>query len=242
MNAELLAALDTEDLEAAATRIKAFAVPGVGAKIGLELFTAHGPEAVRRVGEVVGRQNIFLDLKYLDIPNTVRGAAGAATALGVGLFDLHARSSIAMMEAALEGATESAKTLDIPRPLILAVTILTSEDVEVLRSIGYFGGRDSLVVHDLVMLLADNAKKAGLDGVVASALDTEGLRAEFGPEFKILNAGLRFPGGETHDQKRVASPESAARDGANFYVMGRDLKDRISVKRALDDIARGKKE
>jgi len=187
-------------------------------KIGKETFTRMGPEAIRAVKEEGG--DVFLDLKYHDIPNTVKGAASAATEWGVSIFNVHASGGSAMMKAALEGATETAAKLGVKRPKIIAVTILTSIDRQTMNMELKVSGS----TEDQVLNLAQLAKKAGLDGIVCSAADLHNIKDKFPKDFMFVTPGIQgvnTPAG--YDQKRVFSPGNAIKDGSTILVIGRAI-------------------
>jgi orotidine-5'-phosphate decarboxylase len=186
-------------------------------KVGLENFTAEGPVLPRFL--VAVKEKVFLDLKLHDIPNTVRAAARQAAQLGVSMFNVHASGGRKMMEAALAGAQEgSAGRADGSRPRVLAVTVLTSLTSEDLAELGISGGPEEAVVR-----LALLARKAGLDGVVASPREVAALRRTLGPGFVIVTPGIRPAGAAPDDQARIATPESAVRAGADYLVVGRPI-------------------
>jgi orotidine-5'-phosphate decarboxylase len=186
-------------------------------KIGSQLFTAAGPPAVEAVMKRGGE--VFLDLKYHDIPNTVAGAAREATRLGVFMFNVHASGGAAMMRAAADAAGRAARDLGGRRPLVLAVTVLTSLDRRALqRELGVASSVEGHVLH-----LAGLARDAGLDGAVASPNEIRGLRTQLGPGFVIVTPGVRPAGAGTDDQARVATPAEAARAGAHYLVIGRPI-------------------
>jgi orotidine-5'-phosphate decarboxylase len=190
-------------------------------KINTHLFTAEGPEAVRKIAKLgVG---VFLDLKYHDIPNTVAGAVTAATTLpGVQLLDVHTTGGLEMMRAAAHALAASQATE--PRPKLLGVTILTSMDRKSLGQVGISGSPQSRVVS-----LARLAKRAGLDGVVASPLEVKHIRKACGPGFLTVIPGVRLadPKATTSkrrdDQARVSTPGEAIRAGADYLVVGRPI-------------------
>lgn len=200
-------------------------------KVGKELFTAVGPEILRKLAPA----RIFLDLKFHDIPKTVAGAVAAATRHGVAIVDVHASGGKAMMSAAAAAARDAGGPR---RPLVLGVTVLThlaDEDLEVL------GFREKS--RDQVLRLARLAAESGLDGVVASVLEVEAIRVDLGDAFQILVPGVRPAWSkEGHDQKRVATPGEAARLGASYLVVGRaitlDPSPRAAAERILEEIAR----
>lgn len=182
-------------------------------KIGMELFYAEGPSIVR---ELKARgHKIFLDLKLHDIPNTVKKSMAVLSALDVDICNLHASDTIPMMKAALEGLTRA----DGTRPLLIAVTQLTSTDQETIE-------RDLLIhapIADVVMHYARNAKEAGLDGVVCSPLEAAKVHEACGKEFLTVTPGVRFADGDIGDQKRVMTPAQAKEIGSDYIVVGRPI-------------------
>ena len=177
-------------------------------KIGSELFTAVGPDIVSRVRET--GSDVFLDLKFHDIPNTVRGAVESAAALGVRLVTVHAVGGSAMVEAAVKAGGA--------RVGILAVTVLTSFDD---ASLGHATGKPAVVTGQEVGRLAELAATAGAHGVVCSGAEAPMLRERFGERLALLVPGIRLSGGAAHDQKRVVTPRQAAVAGARYIVVGR---------------------
>ncbi len=182
-------------------------------KIGMELYYAEGPAIVR---EIKARgHKIFLDLKLHDIPNTVKKSMAVLSNLGVDITNLHAGGTVRMMEAALEGLTRP----DGSRPLLIAVTQLTSTDQESMEN-------DLLIkapIDEVVMHYAENAKKAGLDGVVCSPLEAGKVHERCGENFITVTPGVRFADGEIGDQKRVMTPEQAKLIGSDYIVVGRPI-------------------
>lgn len=180
-------------------------------KVGKELFTRAGPELVR---DLVARGfDVFLDLKFHDIPNTVAQACAAAAELGVWMVNVHALGGEKMMRAARDAIATSGK----PTRLI-GVTILTSMDEEQLRGIGLEGPVESHVLR-----LAQLAQRAGLDGVVCSPREAAALRVAVGPDFLLVTPGVRPAGASTDDQSRVATPAQAIRNGSSYLVVGRPI-------------------
>ncbi len=182
-------------------------------KIGMELFYAEGPEIVR---EIKARgHKIFLDLKLHDIPNTVKKSMAVLSRLDVDMTNLHAAGTVSMMEAALEGLTRP----DGTRPLLIAVTQLTSTDQERMEN-------DLLIkepIDKVVMHYASNAAKAGLDGVVCSPLEAEKVHGICGENFLTVTPGVRFADGDKGDQKRVMTPADAKKIGSDYIVVGRPI-------------------
>ena len=182
-------------------------------KIGMELFYAEGPEIVREIKR--RGHKIFLDLKLHDIPNAVKKAMAVLSRLDVDMCNLHAAGTVAMMEAAIEGLTRP----DGTRPLLIAVTQLTSTDQERME-------RDLLInepLEKVVMHYASNAKAAGLDGVVCSPLESPAVHETCGKEFLTVTPGVRFADGDKGDQVRVTTPEKAKELGSDYIVVGRPI-------------------
>jgi len=182
-------------------------------KIGMELFYAEGPAIVKEIKK--RGHKIFLDLKLHDIPNTVKKAMSVLSNLDVDLCNLHAGGTVRMMEAALEGLTRE----DGTRPLLIAVTQLTSTDQESMEN-------DLLIkepIDKVVMHYAANAKKAGLDGVVCSPLEAGKVHDICGKEFITVTPGVRFADGDVGDQKRVMTPAEAKKIGSDYIVVGRPI-------------------
>ena len=177
-------------------------------KIGGELFTAEGPAVVAMVRDA--GCEVFLDLKFHDIPNTVRAAVRSAARLGASLVTVHASGGSEMIGAAVEGAGTACG--------VLAVTVLTSHTA---ASIGHAWGREGVVVGNEVLRLADLAADAGATGLVCSGQEANGVRARHGESLKILVPGIRLGGGAAHDQARPVTPADAVRAGATYLVLGR---------------------
>ena len=207
----IIVALDYSDA-AAARAMVARLDPGLcRLKVGKELFVVAGPELVR---ELVDRGfGVFLDLKFHDIPNTVAQACKAAARLGVWMTNVHASGGPRMLAAARE-ALEGFEH----RPLLIAVTVLTSMGPAELKAIGVAAGPE-----EQVLRLAGLARAAGLDGVVCSALEVPALRRELGPDFRLVTPGIRPAGSETGDQTRILTPSLALQAGADYLVIGRPI-------------------
>jgi orotidine-5'-phosphate decarboxylase len=227
----LCVALDGSDRRWIITTASSLA-PHVGwLKLGLEAFTAFGPELVTEVTGLGAR--VFLDLKLHDIPNTVRRAAANCAATGAAMFNVHASGGRAMLTAALEGAVRGSGNQPAK---VLAVTVLTSLDREAIQELGFDHDADELVVR-----WARLAKDVGLDGVVASAHEARSVRRECGPDFLIVTPGIRPSWSVTGDQKRVMTPGEAAAAGADILVVGRPITGADSpgsaARRVLDELA-----
>jgi len=204
-------ALDTPDLERALAVARAVKPHVGGLKVGLEFITALGPGGVRRIVEI--GLPVFADTKFHDIPNTVAGAARAIAMLGVSMFNVHASGGEGMMRAAADAIADI-----YPRPLLVAVTVLTSLDDAALDTVGQ---RGPAVVQ--VERLAALAKASGLDGVVCSAHEIAAVRRAVGADFLTVVPGIRPAGGELADQRRVMTPTQARAAGADILVVGRPI-------------------
>lgn len=227
----ILFALDVDTTEEAACwmdRLRGF-VGGV--KIGSRLYTREGPAVVRLARE--RGWNCFLDLKFHDIPETAAGAVAAATDLGVWMCNLHALGGMEMMGKAAAAARGRAEERKMHRPLLLAVTVLTSMDRGSLRRIGLDRDETELAVH-----LATMAMIAGLDGVVASPLEVGPIRRACGGHFLIVTPGIRAAGSERDDQKRTATAAEAIGRGSDYVVVGRPIRDAADPVEAARNLAR----
>ena len=213
MGKDVIIACDFADKETALSFLDKFEGRKPFVKIGMELFYAEGPQIVR---EIKARgHKIFLDLKLHDIPNTVKKSMAVLSRLDVDMCNLHAAGTSRMMEAALEGLTRP----DGTRPLLIAVTQLTSTDQEAME-------RDLLIkepVDKVVMHYAETAKNAGLDGVVCSPLEARKVHDICGEKFLTVTPGVRFADGDIGDQKRVMTPEQAKKIGSDYIVVGRPI-------------------
>ena len=213
MGKDVIIACDFADKETALSFLDKFEGRKPFVKIGMELFYAEGPQIVR---EIKARgHKIFLDLKLHDIPNTVKKSMAVLSRLDVDMCNLHAAGTSRMMEAALEGLTRP----DGTRPLLIAVTQLTSTDQEAME-------RDLLIkepIDKVVMHYAKTAKNAGLDGVVCSPLEAQKVHDICGEKFLTVTPGVRFADGDIGDQKRVMTPEQAKKIGSDYIVVGRPI-------------------
>jgi orotidine-5'-phosphate decarboxylase len=226
----LVIALDV-DSDAEALGLVAELKDSVGMfKVGHQLFTAHGPDIVRRIIGMGGR--VFLDLKYHDIPNTVAKASSEAVKLGVSIFNVHALGGLDMMNAAADAVQETAEKYNLPAPILLAVTVLTSMDGRGLR-------RELKITRSLprqVAHLARLAQRAGMHGVVASPQEIKMLRRSVRGAFIILTPGVRPAWAGKDDQKRVMTPGEALKAGADFIVLGRPVLKAPDRKAAVEKI------
>ena len=215
---KLIFALDAKSYEEALSWVDLLSGYVGMFKVGKELFTAVGPKIIQSIKE--RSQKVFLDLKFHDIPNTVAGAAQAAVNLNVDMFNVHASGGSQMMKEAVKAAWNCADKLVKPRPVVLAVTVLTSLNNDDLQEIGFHKNTDELVLH-----LAGLAKDAGASGVVASPQDIVRLREAYGPEFVIVTPGIRSAAEPVKDdQKRTLSAGEAIKAGADYIVVGRPIR------------------
>ena len=218
MRARLIFALDVASTKEAIELVDALKDEVGMFKVGKQLFLHAGPEIIRQIKERGGE--VFLDLKFHDIPRTVAKAGAEATRLGVRMFDLHASGSVAMMRQSVAEVNKVSRTEHLVRPKLLAVTVLTSLNQDDLKRVGVRSGVESQVVR-----LAKLAREAGMDGVVASPHEVARIRKECGRRFLIVTPGIRAPKGALDDQKRVLTPEEAIRAGANYLVVGSPIRD-----------------
>lgn len=191
-------------------------------KVGKELFTSSGPDLVESL--MKRGFELFLDLKFHDIPNTVASACKAASSLGVWMMNVHALGGSAMMKAAREALEDSPS-------MLIAVTLLTSMGIEDIREIGLNGEPDEIVDR-----LASLAKSCHLDGVVCSAREASMLRRKFGPDFRLVTPGIRPSGSEPGDQKRIMTPREAILAGSDYLVIGRPIREANDPNRLIENI------
>lgn len=200
-------------------------------KVGKELFTACGPKVVDIIHNTSGK--VFLDLKFHDIPNTVAMAGAVAAKLGVEMFNVHTLGGLKMMEAVRESVDKACGRQK--KPIILGVTILTNMDEKAIKQVGIQGPVRKRVLH-----LAGLAKKAGLDGVVASPLEVKDIKKKLGNDFITVTPGIRLYDSKPDDQSRTMTPREAISAGADYIVVGRPIreaKDPVKVaKKILEDI------
>ena len=208
----ILVALDMTDVDSAKALAVTLSGHVGGIKLGKEFFTANGPAGVRAV--TGAGQPVFLDLKFHDIPNTVAGALRAALALGPMILNVHAAGGAVMMRA----AAKAVATAEGTRPLLIAVTVLTSLGDDDLAEIGVPAS-----AAEQVLRLAKLAQASGLDGVVCSAHEITAIRAACGPDFKLVVPGIRPAWADKGDQKRVMTPAQAVALGADYLVIGRPI-------------------
>lgn len=207
----VIVALDFPDAGRALECARRLSPAACRVKVGNELYTAAGPAAVEDL-QALGF-DVFLDLKYHDIPNTVAGACTAAARLGCWMINVHASGGHAMIRAAREALAGFSDP-----PWLIAVTVLTSLDQETMRSIGLAAS-----LEHTAFKLADLARSAGADGVVCSPLEAAAMRSRFGADFRLVTPGIRPLGAAPDDQSRIASPRSARAGGADYLVIGRPI-------------------
>ena len=213
MGKAVIIACDFKDKEETLNFLNKFEDEKLYLKIGMELFYSEGPEIVREIKK--RGHKIFLDLKLHDIPNTVEKAMRTLANLDVDMTNVHASGTIKMMEAGLRGLTKE----DGTRPLLIAVTQLTSTSQEVME-------QDLLIkenIEDVVMHYAENAKKAGLNGVVCSPLEVQAVKNRCGKEFLTITPGIRFSTDSKDDQSRITTPAKAKELGSDYIVVGRPI-------------------
>ena len=226
MGKDVIIALDFPGREETLSFLDRFTGKKPFVKIGMELFYAEGPDIVREIKR--RGHKIFLDLKLHDIPNTVKGGMRSLSRLDVDMVNLHASGTIAMMQAALEGLTRP----DGTRPLLIAVTQLTSTDQERME-------KELLIekpLAEVVMHYASLARQAGLDGIVCSPLEAGKAHERCGANFLTVTPGVRFAGGDAGDQRRVTTPEKARELGSDYIVVGRPITQADDPAAAFDAI------
>jgi orotidine-5'-phosphate decarboxylase len=216
MRERLILALDVDDLERAKTMLKSLAGAVGMFKVGKQLFTHAGPQAVKLIQAMGGE--VFLDLKFHDIPTTVAKAAIEATRLGAKMFNVHASGSLEMMRLTVREVSRVCRQESLRRPIMLAVTVLTSLNENDLKKVGVAGE-----VADQVVRLALLSQEAGMDGVVAAPNEVAEIRGACGRSFIIVTPGIRPQKSKRNDQKRVMTPADAVRAGVDYIVVGRPI-------------------
>ena len=222
MGKSVIIACDFKDKEETLNFLNKFEDEKLYLKIGMELFYSEGPDIVREIKK--RGHKIFLDLKLHDIPNTVEKAMKSLANLDVDMTNVHASGTIKMMEAGLRGLTKE----DGTRPLLIAVTQLTSTSQEVME-------QDLLIkenIEDVVMHYAENSKKAGLDGVVCSPLEVQAVKRKCGKDFLTITPGIRFSTDSKDDQSRITTPAKAKELGSDYIVVGRSITNAENPKEA----------
>jgi orotidine-5'-phosphate decarboxylase len=229
----VLVALDVDTRDRALELVASLRGLVGGVKVGSRLFTMAGPGFIRSLADEGTK--VFLDLKWHDIPNTVAQAVEAGTATGAWMMNVHASGGGPMMQAAARAAAETADRLSRPRPLVIGVTVLTSMDAATLQQVGV-----ARPLMDQVVTLAEMAQAAGLDGVVASPLETAAIRTRCGSSFLVVTPGIRgaSAGAEKNDQNRTMGPAEAVAAGASYIVVGRPIIAAADPRQAAEAIAR----
>jgi orotidine-5'-phosphate decarboxylase len=226
---KIIVALDVPSKEKALTLVRTLESANLF-KVGLELFTAEGPKLLREI-QNLGKK-VFLDLKLHDIPNTVAGAVRSGIKHHAHMMTIHASGGLEMMEKASEEASQRAGQEGVTKPLLLAVTILTSLKDEQLNEIGMEANTEGQVIK-----LAHLAKKAGMDGIVCSPLEIKLIKEKMGGDFLVVAPGIRPAWASAHDQKRIMTPSQAVQNGADYMVIGRPITKNASPQEAFLRIA-----
>jgi len=230
---KIIIALDVDSLERAQEMVALLHSSAGAFKIGKQLFTRYGPQAIAMVHDAGGA--VFLDLKFHDIPNTVARASAEAVRHGVLMFNMHAMGGFEMMRQTVAVVRQTAETLKVRRPLVLAVTVLTSLAQSDLAAVGITDG-----IEDQVRRLAQLAQRSGADGVVASPQEIDLIKTACGTEFLVVTPGVRPKAAQADDQKRVLTPGEAIRKGADYIVVGRPVTEApdplVAVKEIIKEI------
>ena len=232
MRERLILALDVDDIERVKATVRLLANEVQMFKVGNQLLTHAGPQAVKVIQDMGGE--VFLDLKFHDIPSTVAKAAIEATRLGVKMFNVHASGSLEMMRLTVREVSRVCRQEGLRRPIMLAVTVLTSLNKSDLERVGVDGE-----VADQVIRLALLTRQAGVDGVVASPQEVAPIRAACGRRFIIVGPGVRPQKVKRNDQRRVMTPEEAIRAGADYIVVGRPIMEAKDPLSAAQEIITG---
>ncbi|MBB1469414.1 orotidine-5'-phosphate decarboxylase [Pseudoalteromonas sp. SG41-5] len=224
---KVLIALDYDDQQTALNFVKQLSPDTCRLKVGKEMFTYFGPAFVKELIDL--GFDVFLDLKFHDIPNTVAKAVTAAAKMGVWMVNVHASGGVEMMTK----AKQALEHFGDKAPLLIAVTVLTSMDAAELTRLGV-----EKTPAEQVIYLAKLAKESGLDGVVCSAQEAKKLKAELGEDFKLVTPGIRPAGSDAGDQKRIMTPKQAIEDGSDYLVVGRPITqaaDPVAVLKEIND-------
>ncbi len=224
---KVLIALDYDDQQTALNFVKQLSPDSCRLKVGKEMFTYFGPAFVKELIDL--GFDVFLDLKFHDIPNTVAKAVTAAAKMGVWMVNVHASGGVEMMTK----AKHALEQFGDKAPLLIAVTVLTSMDAAELTRLGIDKTPEEQVIY-----LAKLAKESGLDGVVCSAQEARKLKAELGEDFKLVTPGIRPAGSDAGDQKRIMTPKQAIDDGSDYLVVGRPITqsaDPVAVLKEIND-------
>lgn len=229
----LIVALDFADVASAREMTSRLATYDIAFKVGLELFVAQGPRVLDELREA-GARRFFLDLKFHDIPNTMAGAVRSAAKEGVWMMNVHASAGSAALKRCADELTEGAGSSGLPRPILIAVTVLTSLDENALgQELGV-----ARPIEQQVITLAKMTQECGLDGVVAPAPDARAIRSACGDAFKIVSPGIRPAGAQINDQARINTPSGAIRDGADYLVVGRPIMQAADPGKACEELLR----
>lgn len=228
-DSKIIVAMDIDDIEAVRDFTKKAGNSVQYLKVGMKLFTKYGPPLIKELIEK--GYKIFLDLKYHDIPNTVEGAAREAVKLGVSMFTVHCSGGKEMLKAAAKGAAEEAQKLNVKKPIVLGVTVLTSIDDNALKEIGYINTVEKTVPH-----FASMAINEGVDGIVCSPHEVGKLKKGINKKFTAVIPGIRLDSAKSDDQKRIATPEFAISEGADYLVIGRPIYASPDPKMVVDQI------
>jgi orotidine-5'-phosphate decarboxylase len=229
MNEKICLALDVSSRKEAMDLVRPLRDLTGMFKVGMQLFTAEGPSLIREIIGVGGK--VFLDLKFHDIPNTVKSAAVEAARLGVSMMTIHTAGGTGMMQAVARDLQEKFGTA---KPLVVGVTVLTSLDDKALRDMGIASDMDAQVVR-----MAKLAESSGLDGVVCSPREIQMIRAALRPDFRIVTPGIRMSGQSVDDQQRTATPREAITAGADYIVVGRAVTHAPDPRSALETLLQG---
>ncbi len=229
MRDRLILALDVDDLDSVRTLVKLLSGEVGMFKVGKQLFTHAGPSGVKLIQELGGE--VFLDLKFHDIPNTVAKAATVATRLGVKMFNVHASGSLEMMRLTVKEVNRVCRQEALRQPIMLAVTVLTSLNKSDLEKVGV-----DREVADQVVRLALLSQESGMDGVVAAPNEVTGIRKACGRRFIIVSPGIRPQKVKRNDQKRIMTPEEAVRAKVDYIVVGRPILEAKDPLKAARDI------
>ena len=225
----VIVALDFDSCEKALNLVDTLGETINHYKVGLELFSRCGIEVVKEISE--RGKKVFLDLKYHDIPNTVKSAARVGIEAGVWMYNVHALGGYEFLKQIAEFNREYSEKIGVERPLLIAVTVLTSMDEEDLKSVGI-----NSRVEDEVLRLAELSKKAGLDGVVCSAKEVRLIKENLGEDFITVTPGIRPTWAAKNDQKRVVTPKDAVKLGTDYMVIGRPITGVPNPKEAAEKI------
>ena len=223
-------AIDSRDIDSAKNIVMDLKGSVGGIKIGLEFFTKFGPDGVKKVMEDSGLL-LFLDLKFYDIPNTVAGAVRSAVECGAAMLTIHASGGAAMMEAAVQASYDESLKLGKKRPMIIAVSVLTSMNEDNLVEIGI-----NNAVGEQVVKLGKIAQNSNVDGIVCSAHELKLIRSHLDPQLKTIVPGIRLEKDNSDDQKRIMTPKMALDNGADYLVIGRPITGSANPKIAAENI------